>query len=70
MLQTYPIPVLALVSLSFRVTACGICGSDLKMVGQTPSAVVIAHEFAGEMVAVGADAADRFGEGVLVSPPS
>jgi 2-desacetyl-2-hydroxyethyl bacteriochlorophyllide A dehydrogenase len=40
--------------LLLRVGACGICGSDLKAVDNMPAGLVMGHEFAGEVVAVGA----------------
>jgi (R,R)-butanediol dehydrogenase/meso-butanediol dehydrogenase/diacetyl reductase len=39
--------------LLLRVGACGICGSDLKMVDNMPVGLVMGHEFAGEIVALG-----------------
>lgn len=57
-----------------RVSACGICGSDLHMtedpavfgVGQ---GTVLGHEFAGEVVETGADVANlRPGDRVAVAP--
>src|SRR5688500_16156403 len=41
--------------LLLQVGACGICGSDLKAVANMPSGLVMGHEFAGEVVAVGKD---------------
>ncbi|RMF76725.1 MAG: alcohol dehydrogenase [Chloroflexi bacterium] len=64
-----------------RVTAVGICGSDLHnyddaRIGDTviSSPVVLGHEFAGEVAAVGVDALDaleqplRVGQRVAVDP--
>jgi (R,R)-butanediol dehydrogenase/meso-butanediol dehydrogenase/diacetyl reductase len=57
-----------------RVAACGICGSDLHItedpvtfgVGQ---GVVLGHEFAGEVVSVGAGVSEfRIGDRVAVAP--
>ena len=39
--------------LLLRVGACGICGSDLKAVANMPAGLVMGHEFAGEVVAIG-----------------
>ncbi len=39
--------------LVLRVTACGICGSDLKAYPAMPSGAVLGHEFCGEVVATG-----------------
>src|SRR5690606_23988057 len=49
--------------LVLRVTGCGICGSDLKSRTSLPAGTVMGHEFCGEVVAVGAEAADRWREG-------
>src|ERR1700690_985361 len=57
-----------------RVAACGICGSDLHItedpvtfgVGQ---GVVLGHEFAGEVVSIGAGISDlKVGDRVAVAP--
>ncbi|HLM16833.1 MAG TPA: alcohol dehydrogenase catalytic domain-containing protein, partial [Acidimicrobiia bacterium] len=42
--------------LVLQVTACGICGSDLKLRPSMPAGIVMGHEFCGEIVATGADA--------------
>jgi (R,R)-butanediol dehydrogenase/meso-butanediol dehydrogenase/diacetyl reductase len=39
--------------LVLRVTGCGICGSDLKMLEHPTPGLVMGHEFAGEVVARG-----------------
>jgi (R,R)-butanediol dehydrogenase/meso-butanediol dehydrogenase/diacetyl reductase len=52
--------------LVLRVTGCGICGSDLKMLEHPNPGIVMGHEFAGEVVARGA-AVDRFREGDRVT---
>lgn len=56
-LREIPIPRLGADEVLIRVHACGICGSDLKIQNDqhpyTPP-VVIGHEFAGEIVEVGA----------------
>jgi (R,R)-butanediol dehydrogenase / meso-butanediol dehydrogenase / diacetyl reductase len=39
--------------LVLQVTACGICGSDLKLRPAMPAGLVMGHEFCGEVVAVG-----------------
>ena len=49
--------------LVVRVTACGICGSDLKARPAMPGGTVMGHEFCGEVVAVGAGADPRWKEG-------
>ena len=53
--------------LVLRVTACGICGSDLKSVGAMRSGLVMGHEYCGEVAAVGSDAAGSWREGTLVA---
>jgi (R,R)-butanediol dehydrogenase/meso-butanediol dehydrogenase/diacetyl reductase len=69
-----PPPAPAPDEVVLRVAACGICGSDLHItedpitfgVGQ---GVVLGHEFAGVVTAVGADVADiRVGDRVAVAP--
>ena len=37
-----------------RVTACGLCGSDLKAQGSLPAGTIMGHEFGGQVVEVGA----------------
>ena len=58
--------------LLLKVGACGICGSDLHAVqtGFVPTGTVMGHEFAGEIVAVGADAAEQWqvGDRVIAAP--
>jgi len=57
-LRDVPVPQIEASELLVRVRACGICGSDLKIQDDqhpyTPP-VVIGHEFAGEIVEVGAE---------------
>src|SRR5437763_11155297 len=49
-----------------RVGACGICGTDLHIIdGDSPLArypIIPGHEFAGEVVALGSDVAQRNGQ--------
>lgn len=56
--------------LVLRVSACGICGSDLKAVKFLPAGVVMGHEFCGEVVATGKDASGdwRVGDHVAALP--
>ncbi len=56
--------------LVLQVTACGICGSDLKLKPSMPAGLVMGHEFCGEIVATGvdADAAWRVGRHVTALP--
>src|SRR5262245_12339581 len=39
--------------LLLRVSACGLCGSDLKARGAFPAGSILGHEFGGEVVGVG-----------------
>lgn len=39
--------------LLLRVTACGLCGSDLKARAAMPPGTIMGHEFGGEIVGVG-----------------
>jgi (R,R)-butanediol dehydrogenase/meso-butanediol dehydrogenase/diacetyl reductase len=50
--------------LVVRVTACGICGSDLKARPAMPPGTVMGHEFCGEVVAVGEGVGAPWREGV------
>lgn len=56
-LREVPVPQIDADEVLIRVRACGICGSDLKIQDDqhpyTPP-VVVGHEFAGEIVEVGA----------------
>jgi len=51
--------------LVIRVGACGICGTDLHIAAgelpPVPYPIVPGHEFAGEVVAVGSDVAQKMG---------
>ena len=49
--------------LILRVTACGICGSDLKARPMMPAGTVMGHEFCGEVVAVGTGVESGWAEG-------
>jgi L-iditol 2-dehydrogenase len=57
-LRDVPLPLAGMDEVLVRVRACGICGSDLKIQDDqhpyTPP-VVIGHEFAGEIIEVGAN---------------
>jgi 2-desacetyl-2-hydroxyethyl bacteriochlorophyllide A dehydrogenase len=69
-IETLPDPTPEAGQLVLRVGRCGICGTDLHMtsgVGETfPDGIVLGHEFAGEVVAAGADT-DGFAVGDYVS---
>ena len=57
--------------LIVEVRACGICGSDLhisELSGALPAGTIMGHEFAGEVVEVGAAARDHFKVGDRVCP--
>jgi 2-desacetyl-2-hydroxyethyl bacteriochlorophyllide A dehydrogenase len=52
-----------------RVSACGLCGSDLKARGVFPPGSILGHEFGGVVAAVGADTQGwKVGEQVAVLP--
>jgi 2-desacetyl-2-hydroxyethyl bacteriochlorophyllide A dehydrogenase len=53
--------------LVLEVRACGICGSDLKLVDALPPGLVMGHEFCGVVAAVGTDVAAAWREGQLVA---
>ena len=52
--------------LVIRVTACGVCGSDIKAQPFAPAGMVMGHELGGEVVAVG-PRADGWREGANVA---
>lgn len=52
--------------LVIRVTACGVCGSDIKAQPFAPAGMVMGHEFGGEVVAVGSRT-DGWREGTNVA---
>jgi 2-desacetyl-2-hydroxyethyl bacteriochlorophyllide A dehydrogenase len=55
--------------LLLRVTACGLCGSDLKARAVMPEGTIMGHEFCGEVVGVGAGATGwREGDRAAVLP--
>jgi (R,R)-butanediol dehydrogenase/meso-butanediol dehydrogenase/diacetyl reductase len=49
-----------------RVTACGVCGSDIKAQPFAPAGMVMGHELGGDVVAVGSDT-DGWREGTNVA---
>ena len=56
-----------------RVSACGICGSDLHMTEDATFGLkggeIIGHEFAGEIVSIGSDVTGfAIGDRVAVAP--
>ena len=58
-IEDQPEPKPGLGELVLRVKSCGICGSDLhaaELPPGLPAGTVMGHEFAGEVVEVGADA--------------
>jgi (R,R)-butanediol dehydrogenase / meso-butanediol dehydrogenase / diacetyl reductase len=55
--------------LVIRVTACGVCGSDIKAQPFAQAGMVMGHELGGEVVAVGSDTEGwRKGTNVAVLP--
>ena len=52
--------------LVIRVTACGVCGSDIKAQPFAPAGMVMGHELGGEVVAVGSHT-DSWREGINVA---
>lgn len=72
-IETLPDPTPARGEIVLEVARCGICGTDLHMTdghAQTyPENVVIGHEFAGEVVAVGRGVTNfRLGDHVAAMP--
>lgn len=67
-----PIPIPAEHEVLLRITACGVCRTDLHIVdGELPphkTPLVMGHEVVGEVVAVGAQA-QRFSIGTRVGVP-
>ena len=70
-----PMPAPRADEVLLRVRACGICGTDLHIfhgdegAAATPPGTVLGHEFAGEVVACGADVtAFQRGDRVCVDP--
>jgi (R,R)-butanediol dehydrogenase/meso-butanediol dehydrogenase/diacetyl reductase len=57
-----------------RVERCGVCGSDLSMTSggafDVPCGTVLGHEYAGEVVAVGADGWLQIGDRITALPMS
>ena len=53
--------------LVLRVSACGICGSDLKAYKSMSAGSVLGHEFCGEIAAIGPDVSVSWREGDLVA---
>ena len=49
--------------LLLQVSACGLCGSDLKARPAMPAGVILGHEFGGRVVGVG-PGADGWSEGM------
>src|ERR1700755_1283813 len=59
LIETVPAPEPGPHDVVVKVGRCGICGSDLHITEDpifgVPSGVVLGHEYAGEVVAVGRD---------------
>ena len=72
-IETLPDPTPAAGEIVLEVARCGICGTDLHMTdghAQTyPANVVIGHEFAGEVVAIGPNVTTfKIGDRVAAMP--
>ncbi|HEY7350974.1 MAG TPA: alcohol dehydrogenase catalytic domain-containing protein [Ktedonobacterales bacterium] len=67
--EDMPIPEIGPDELLLRPAGCGLCGSDIaKIVGQIAPPVILGHELAGRVAAVGAEvAAFRPGDRVVVA---
>ncbi len=53
--EDVPIPEIGPDEVLLRPSGCGLCGSDIaKIVGQAPPPVILGHELAGRVAAVGA----------------
>ena len=73
--EDVPEPTPGPTDLVLRVTACGICGSDLHLADvrggdgmqPLPRGAVMGHEFAGEVVAVGRGVRDAWQPGARVT---
>jgi 2-desacetyl-2-hydroxyethyl bacteriochlorophyllide A dehydrogenase len=66
---TLPDPSPSADQVIVKVTACGVCGSDLKAHGFVPCGTVMGHELCGEVVAIGRDVSPlRVGVQVAVLP--
>jgi (R,R)-butanediol dehydrogenase/meso-butanediol dehydrogenase/diacetyl reductase len=63
----HPDPVPGPSDLVLRVEACGICGSDLKAAANMRTGLVMGHEFCGEIVEVGHEAAGSWNVGDRVA---
>ena len=66
-ITTVPDPSPGPDDLVLRVEACGICGSDLKLLQYASAGTTMGHEFSGEVVAVGERAAERLRAGDRVA---
>ncbi len=70
--EELPIPVIKEDEVLVRVRACGVCGTDVHIfcgdegAAKTPAGTVLGHEFAGEIVEVGA-AVKGYAVGDIVS---
>jgi 2-desacetyl-2-hydroxyethyl bacteriochlorophyllide A dehydrogenase len=61
-----PDPTPRATELVLRVNACGICGSDLKLIEALPAGLIMGHEFCGVVAATGSDVSG-WREGQLVA---
>ncbi len=74
-IEDLPMPVPGDADVLIRVHACGVCGTDVHIfhgdegAAQTPAGTALGHEFAGEVVQVGAKVtAVKPGDRVCVDP--
>ncbi len=74
-IEDLPMPVPGDTDVLIRVHACGVCGTDVHIfhgdegAAQTPAGTALGHEFAGEVVQVGAKVtAVKPGDRVCVDP--
>ncbi len=67
--EDVPIPEIGPDELLLQPTGCGLCGSDIaKVMGQAPPPVILGHELAGRVAAVGkALTTFRIGDRVVVA---
>lgn len=71
--RSYPIPKLAPGELLVKLTASGVCGSDVHMwLGQdprTPLPIILGHEGVGEVAEMGSGVTDIYGAPVRAGDP-
>ena len=67
--EDIPVPAIGPGELLLQPTGCGLCGSDIaKIVGRVEPPVILGHELAGRVAAVGEDISDfKAGDRVVVA---